>query len=465
MKDRPMFPILDGNWRMEREPQVRIGVILAEDDKREGLFSLPDREYQLLAGAEPLGVLRPTEGPFRARARASQVELYEAEGKRICGPVNILFVAPVAGVQPVPPDQGIRLRGVVAGRGFHWQKEIDQTLTGALEFRAARDSLVMINQLPLEEYLIGVITGEMSGECPEEFMKAQAVAARSWLLATPRPTHPKEPFDWCNDDHCQRYQGSDGWSQRATGAIADCRGQGLITASGHYCDARYSKSCGGISEDAASVWGEPLEGLQAVVDAPRGSAAERFFPADQANLEEYLGGSWLQDTDIYCSPGVVPEETITRYLGRVDEAGKYFRWRKTLTQEALREALVARGGLTDLAAVLDLRPGSRGRSGRLERLEVEYRTRTDQRKTRWIESEYNIRAALSTQFLYSSAFRWESHRDAAGTLQEVTLTGGGWGHGAGLCQIGALGMALRGHSYEEILLHYYRGLRLERVYP
>ncbi len=207
-----------------------------------------------------------------------------------------------------------------------------------------------------------------------------------------------------------------------------------------------------------------MEGLEAVVDAPKGSGAEGFFPANKADLDEYLSGSWLQSTDVYCSPVVVPEETITRYLGRVDQTGKYFRWRKTLTQESLRQSLVKRGGIEDLAEVVDLRPGNRGRSGRLEKLEVEYRTAAGDRKVCWIESEYSIRAALSIQFLYSSAFLLECDRDQAGRLLNVTLVGGGWGHGAGLCQIGALGMALRNHSYQEILLHYYRGVRLERVY-
>jgi len=464
VKRQPLFPVVDGHWRMEREPRVRIGVVLAEDDKPEVKLTLPGREYEVLVGAEAQRVATLSDKALTAKATAQEVLLEDAGGESICGPASLLTLAPLSETPPRFPAQGIRVRGIVAGRGFHWQKEIDQTLTGALEFRAERGRLVMVNHLPLEEYLIGVITGEMSGQCPAEFMKAQAVAARSWLLATPYPTHPEAPFDWCNDDHCQRYQGSEGWSEQAVQAISDCRGEALITKSGQYCDARYSKSCGGISEDSASVWGTPLEGLQSVIDAPKGSQAARFFPANESDLKEYFTGSWLQRTDIYCSPGVVPEETIGRYLGRVDEKGTYFRWRKTLTQEALQQSLAERGGIEDLAEVLDLRPGRRGRSGRLERLEVEYRTRGGTKKTHWIEREYHIRAALSMQFLYSSAFLLDCNRDKAGKLLNVSLVGGGWGHGAGLCQIGALGMALQRHSYQEILLHYYQGVRLERVY-
>ncbi len=164
----------------------------------------------------------------------------------------------------------------------------------------------------------------------------------------------------------------------------------------------------------------------------------------ESQLEDYLKGPWLGGTDIFCSPAVVPEETITRYLGRVDESGRYFRWERILTQESLRHSLVQRGALKDLAEVLDLRPLARGKSGRIKTLEVEYLTGSGERKIHRIEREYHIRAAMSMDFLFSRAFLPEIRRDSSGKLVEAHLYGGGWGHGAGLCQIGALGMALTG---------------------
>jgi SpoIID/LytB domain protein len=304
----------------------------------------------------------------------------------------------------------------------------------------------------------------MSGECPPEFIKAQTVAARSWLLAQPVAPHPGQPYIWCNDDCCQRYQGTGGWSEAARSAVQACRGEVLITASNHNCDARYSKNTGGISEDAANVWGRPIEGLVARIDAPKGSTAERFMPVTEANLQEYLTGDWLKDTDCFAGPNVCRDEDLPRYLGRVDEPGTYFRWRVPVTQETLRESLVRRAGLDDLAEVLDLRPLKRGTSGRLVELAVDFRSTSGARKSHVIRSEYNIRAAMRTSFLYSGAFILADVVRAGESLASATLVGAGWGHGAGFCQIGGLGRALKGQGYEEILMAYFTAVRLERIY-
>jgi len=462
---QPLFPIVNGKYKMDREPIVRIGVVLAEDRKKTVELAFPEgEEYLVHSGDRQVRIQGGMEGACRVEAAEGGLTLRSAQNEALCSGSSLTVGPAGEGAAPQPGD-GIRVENIVAGRGFHWRKEITQTLTGALEFHAVEGFVVMVNRLPLEEYLIGVITGEMSGECPEEFMKAQAVAARSWLLAQVEEKHAHDPFDWCNDDCCQRYQGSGGWSARAVKAIADCRGEVLITPSKHYCDARYSKSCGGVAEDAEVVWGEPMEGLVPILDAPEGSDAARFYPVTEENLREYLEGEWIKDTDIFCSPAVVPEETITKYLGRVDEQSKYFRWEKVLTQASLQESLVERAGLTDLARVIDLHPVKRGASGRLNKLEVEYETKGGERKKALLKSEYDIRAGLSAQFLYSGAFILEVvKRDGEGNLESVKLLGGGWGHGAGLCQIGALGMALKGYSYQDIVTHYYTGVRLERIY-
>lgn len=467
MSSTAPFPIIDGKYQMDREPIVRIGVILEEDGFASVDFELPLHGYLIAVPGRPPIKLSEAEGhAFRIEcAPAGRLRLLTAAGKCLAADALTVRVVPPTTNRPLGPGDGTLVRQIVAGRGFHWAKKIDQTLSHTLEFIPAGNAVVMVNELPIETYLTGVITGEMSNECPIEYMKAQAVAARSWLLGQPVAPHPDRPFLWCNDDCCQRYQGTGGWNDLAIRAIDECRGQVLITRSGHYCDARYSKSTGGISEDSESVWLSPIEGLTAVVDAPAGSEIERFFPVTEENLDEYLDGEWLQCTDAFASPNVVPESTITRYLGRVDEVGEYFRWTVELTQANLVESLTKRGGLTDLAEVIDLKALQRGRSGRISLLEVRYRDHSGAEKVHQIRREYYVRAGMSVKFLYSSAFRIKAHRDAQGRLEKVTLRGAGWGHGAGLCQIGGLGRALKGQDFRTILLHYYRDVRLERIYP
>ncbi|MBI1290909.1 SpoIID/LytB domain-containing protein [bacterium] len=467
MSSSAPFPIVDGKYTMEREPIVRIGVILEEDGASGVDVELPGDGYTVdVPGQASLTLSGESTAALRIQSTSggTRLQLLSRDGRVLVADALTIRLVPPVPSRPLGAGDGTLVRDIIAGRGFHWAKKIDQTLTHTLEFIPANGNVVMVNELPLETYLTGVITGEMSNECPIEYMKAQAVAARSWLLGQPVPPHPDRPFLWCNDDCCQRYQGTGGWNELAIRAIDQCRGEVLITPSGHYCDARYSKSTGGISEDSESVWGVHIEGLSSVIDAPAGSPIEKFFPVTEANLDEYLDGEWLKTTDAFASPNVVPEATITRYLGRVDEVGEYFRWDLELTQANLVESLTKRGGLTDLVEVLDFKVTQRGRSGRISLLDVRYRDRNGAEKTHTIRREYYVRAGLSMKFLYSSAFRITPHRSADGRLEKVTLRGAGWGHGAGLCQIGGLGRALKGQDYRTILLHYYIGVRLERIY-
>lgn len=450
-----------GGALVKEEPIVRIGVVLAEDNKQTIEAVAPSTGYTV--ESDHGGALEIDPGAtLRIQGDGDRVHAQLGE-KGISG--NVLTLRAPEGAAPRQAGDGMLVRNVVAGRGFHWQKEIDQTLSDALEFTARGSTLIMVNALPMETYLTGVITGEMSGDCPIEFMKAQATAARSWLLGQKTSPHPGEPFFWCNDDHCQRYQGTGGWTERARQAIEECRGMVLLTEIGEYCDARYSKSTGGISEDASSVWpDEEIDGLDALPDAPDGDRAHDFFPVTEENLEEYLTGDWLKETGCFASPNVVAEDTITKYLGRVDESGTYFRWELTLSHSDLLESLTKRAGIADLARVLDLRPGARGRSGRLQELFVDYETDSGEKKTHRLFKEYHIREGLWRKFLYSSCFIMDFTRYSNGAISELRLRGGGWGHGAGLCQIGALGRALKGQSYEEILLHYYSNVKLESLY-
>jgi peptidoglycan hydrolase-like amidase len=360
---------------------------------------------------------------------------------------------------------GVLVRDVVVGRGFHWQKRIDQTLAGALELLPGRRGVVLVNELPLEEYLAGVITAEMSGACPLDFLKAQCLVARSWLLAMTEPKHDSDPFDRCNDDCCQRYQGTGELNATALEAVRLTRGRVLLDPSGGVLDANYAKCCGGVSETPRTVWGVDKPGLAPIVDAPVGAGERRFFPITEENLGEYLDGDWLRTTRIYCSPNVVPPDAIARYLGRVDEIGDYFRWTARYERRKLEELLIEKlPEARELATLRELRVTKRGVSGRAHAVDVQWEDESGSLVDGCLDSEYRIREALHRKFLYSSAFAVRTERDADDRIKTVTLRGAGWGHGVGLCQIGALGMALSRIDFESICRHYYPKAGLATVY-
>ncbi len=462
--DAATHPIDMQHWtpNAHAEPSVRVGVILEADGRASVEFVLPDKPYTLTADN---GKTQPVMPGAEVCIQVSGDGLIASWSGGTFGPSERLRIEPDDRV-PAAPGAGVRVLDVVAGRGFHWQKCADQTLAGSLEFHAAPGGVVMVNELPLEDYLAGVITAEMSSACPVEFLKAQCVVARSWLLAMAEPKHQAEPFDRCNDDCCQRYQGTGDMSQPAVDAVGGSRGLVLLDPAAQVLDANYSKSCGGISELPEAVWGEPKPGLREVIDAPPGDPVGRFMPVTEDNLDAFLEGDWLTETKAYCSTHVVPVEAIGKYLGRVDEVDDYFRWSVAYTREKLetllRDKLPEAAGLEELR---DVRVTRRGVSGRAIEVELTWLDRSGQPVAHLLDSEYRIREVLHRGFLYSSAFAVRLQRGSAGEIESVTLRGAGWGHGAGLCQIGALGMALCGHDAAEICLHYYPDAHLETAYP
>ena len=438
----------------QAEPRIRVGVIIDEDAMERVKLTLPDSGY--VASADD-GITVEVAGEVGVSLDADNVVLSVAN--RPSAKARTWRILPGPG-----EASGIQVHDVPAGRGFHWQKRIDHRLEGALELRRGGGGVVLINEVGLEAYLAGVITSEMSEACPLEMLKAQCVVARSWTLALAERKHVAEGFDMCNDDCCQRYQGMEHVGPNAARAVSETRGVALIAGEATVVDANYSKSCGGVSELPEHVWNVHKPGLTAVVDAPAGSRLDSFLPVTDENLDDFLDGDWLADTDAYCGPNAAPTEGLTRYLGRVDEAGEYFRWDVSYSREEIEELLRGSGGMADLAAFVDLRVTRRGESGRAIEIEIDYRDKTNARKQRKVETEYNIRKLLSRKFLFSSAFAVRIARDAAGEPERITLRGAGWGHGAGLCQIGALGMALAGEECPAILKHYFREARLVRVY-
>lgn len=452
------------NWTpaSRAEPTVRIGVILECDGCEAIDVVLQSGSCQVTAGQAPAQPL--------AAGTKLKIE-HTAEGIQLSTPDNTLDPADRLHITPNEPaevasDAGIRVRDVVAGRGFHWQKHADQTLLGSLEFIHAPGGIVMVNHILLEDYLVGVITAEMSGACPVEFLKAQCVVARSWLLAMTEPKHQDEPFDRCNDDCCQRYQGTGDTSDGAIQAVRGTRGLVLIDPNNKVLDANYAKSCGGVSELAEHVWGDPKPGISAIVDAPKGDPVHGYIPVTEDNLDSYLNGDWLTKTRAFCSTHVVPVETISKYLGRVDEVDDYFRWNVNYTRAELESLLKDKlPEAASLGELRDVRVVSRGVSGRASRVELRWADQDGKETTHTLDSEYRIREVMHRGFLYSSAFALTIERNDTGQIATVKLRGAGWGHGAGLCQIGALGMGLTGHDVDTICLHYYPDTILQAVYP
>lgn len=442
------------------EPVVRIGVVLAGDNASRIRFEIAEQGYAVTAEAMGHSERLVAKRPMSVEANDGRLILHAHEFSR-SGFSILRFMPPLAIAKRA--GMGVLVRDIVVGRGFHWRRSIDQTLSGVLEFRAEGPNVVLVNELPLEEYMLGVITAEMSGACPIEYMKAQSIISRSWLFASSRRAHAGEPFTWCNDDCCQRYQGTSDWTRTAIDALKSTRGQVLSNDLGGILWACYSKNSGGITEDPETVWRKSVPGLRARYDGPSGSLESRFFPLSEANMREYVSGEWLKNTQLYASPNVVLPDELRRCLGRVDDGISGFRWQVGVTQEQLRDSL-RMGEIADIDAVYDIELGKRGRSGRLEDIILTYETKKGSRTKRKIGPEYKIRKALSSTFLYSSAFVIDLVKNRKGVVTTATFRGAGWGHGAGLCQIGSLGRAQLGQSYEQILSAYYDRVKLQRIY-
>jgi len=358
-----------------------------------------------------------------------------------------------------PSDPGscaFALEDVTIGIGFHWERKERQVFRGAFRLVKREAGLTVINDVSLEEYVTSVISSEMSASCPLELLKAHAVISRSWLWfpkANPsrgtgrrqsqapdsheilrwygREAHPD--FDVCADDHCQRYQGSTkAFAPAAAEAVRATAGE-FLRYNGNICDARFSKSCGGITERYATAWeDEDIPYLESVYDGPPQSRS-------------YSPEAWIRSSPpAYCNTD--DSELLSRVLPGFDqETRDFYRWRVAYTAEELAELIRARLAV-DLGPIREVQALARGPSGRIYRLKI-----TGERDYVIISKELEIRRALSRTHLYSSAFVVDKE---AGRL---VLRGAGWGHGVGLCQIGAAVMANEGKTYMEILRHYYRG--------
>ena len=382
---------------------------------------------------------------------------------------------------PQSADASFSLSDVTIGVNFHWERKETQTFLGTLRFVVESDKIVAINELPVEKYLESVISSEMSATSSLELLKAHAVISRSWLLAQMKKRREvaesgnnffsftkKEDtlirwydredhtlFDVCADDHCQRYQGiTKETSPHVAEAIRQTKGQILMDGE-EICDARFSKCCGGITEEFQYCWeNTPKTYLTAVRDIALG--VEHTQP-NLTNEEE--AEKWIRfNPPAFCN--TQDKKILSEVLNDYDqETVNFYRWKETLSQEKLQQ-LIADKLKMDLGAILDMKAVERGKSGRISKLQI-----IGTEKTFTIGKELEIRRTLSDSHLLSSAFVVDKYdKDEQGVPQRFELIGAGWGHGVGLCQIGAAVMGEQGYHYDAILLHYYQGAEIKKLY-
>ena len=389
---------------------------------------------------------------------------------------------------PQSADASFSLSDVTIGVNFHWERKETQTFLGTLHFVVESDKICAINELPVERYLESVISSEMSATSSLELLKAHAVISRSWLLAQMKKRrevaesgnnffsfvkkddrlirwYDREDhtiFDVCADDHCQRYQGiTKETSPHVAEAIRQTKGQILMDGD-DICDARFSKCCGGVTEEFQYCWEDtPKNYLSSVRDIIQGvksvgSAAPAPLPSLQ---DEAAADAWIRSNPpAFCN--TTDKKILSQVLNDYDqETADFYRWKVTLTQEKLKQLLDEKLKM-NFGDILDLQAEERGKSGRISKLRI-----VGTEKTFVIGKELEIRRALSDTHLYSSAFVVDRcDIDEKGVPQRFDIIGAGWGHGVGLCQIGAAVMGEEGFDYDAILLHYYQGAEIKKVY-
>ncbi len=432
------------------EPLLRVGIILPEDLKDNVTIDLPaGLSYKVSSARIPVIPVQGDNLDFRL----SNSWIHHGQQK------DQTWKIEPAQEYPVKAKSGIKIKDVIAGRGFHWQKPIDIYVSGSIEIKVYENYLILINELSLEAYLMCVATSEMGAACPSPLIESQSIAARSWMLANIEQKHVAMGMDVCNDDCCQRYQGNANLTDQSIQGAINTIGQVLLYK-GKICDARYSKSCGGKMESFKSIWSGPdLPYLKCLPDAKNGFDHPALTLSDEDDIKEWI------DTipGTFCSPEFIPEASLKKYLGSVDEEGTYFRWQVTYSQEEIKQLLNQKLHL-EARSIDQFVPLKRGGSGRLIELNIIYLNNEGNKDAYLIKGEYQIREAMHQGFLYSSCFYVETGPDNTSPPETFIIRGAGWGHGAGYCQIGALGMSLAGYRTPEILAHYYPGSELKKIY-
>ena len=452
------------------EPQIRVGLIQGRESLR---FHLEGLYHLLVDGAEtPVARMG---GRWRAECGSEGIALWRHGADTPFANGSRLVLRPL-----VERASAFLLHDMTVGVDFHWEHDEDLSFVGSLSLEAREHGMDAVNEVGLEAYLLSVISSEMSARCPTALLEAHAVISRSWLLAQLEargvaPVAPSAPeqrdgalhilrwydredhahFDVCADDHCQRYQGvTRAFSEAATAAVQATRGQVLVS-DGQVCDARFSKCCGGYTEIFSSAWGpDDPPYLQAFGDLPAGDSPGFALPlSDEANAVAFIEGA----PSAFCN--TQDRAVLEKLLPELDHDTKDFhRWEQVIEQAELQGLLKDKLGV-EIGAITAFEPLVRGPSGRLIRLAIQG---SEGRVV--LGKELEIRRALSPSHLYSSAFVVTPEGSEGGAPERFRLRGAGWGHGVGLCQIGAAVMAEQDYDAMAILAHYYRGAGVERRY-
>ncbi len=377
--------------------------------------------------------------------------------------------------EPFPPNNAsFIIYGVTVGKSFHWERKENHRFVGSFKIIKENGKLTLVNIAFLENYIESVIRSEMSENASIELLKAQAIVARSWTLAQLKKDETSavkerrqkgEIIRWyerdghvnyafCNDDHCQRYHGiGKSPSISVHEAVTQTRGLALLGPRG-ICDARYSKSCGGKTELYENVWGKDTENCLASVE-------DYDYPTEFTDIDltiEENARKWiLSEPEAFCN--TKDEKILSSVLVDFDfETKDFYRWEVSYSQEELAEIIKEKTG-KNFGKISDLIPVKRGVSGRIVKLKI-----VGEKRSLIIGKELEIRKTLSRTHLYSSAFIVEKGKMRNGFPDKFTLRGAGWGHGAGMCQIGAAVMGEKGYAFDEILAHYFPNAKIKRYY-
>ena len=443
---------------MRQQPRIKVGIM----DRQAEVSGRLNGDFR----GDGFGFVS---GRFSAKAMSGMVVLTDEAHLEIARSPSIRLAA--------PEDSTFELFHVTIGNRFHWERTEDQTFQGNLIILPRKEgTIAAINEIPLEDYLKSVISSEMNAAAPMGFLKVHAILSRSWLLAaldrkektketsrSARKTPEEEGevirwydredhdlFDVCADDHCQRYQGIRKIaSAQAEVAIRETLGR-VIVYGDEICDARYSKACGGLTEDFATAWDDKrVPYLTSISDAP--------IAHPPIATEEEATHWILSAPEAYCH--TKDEGLLEKILPSFDrETKSFFRWTIEYPREELEEILREKSGF-DFGDLQEIVPLRRGPSGRICRLKI-----VGSKKSMIAGKELEIRRWLSRSHLYSSAFVVKTQHDPRGKAERFTFHGAGWGHGVGLCQIGAAVMAARGFSAEKILKHYFRSAEIKKIY-
>ena len=430
------------NKLLKKEPKMLIGIVIPEDKQSELDIKINGSDFlitldqnQMVQNQQEISIRQLKNGLLVNGTQCNEMHI-QNNSRAIS---NNIYLSPIK-----------------AGRGFHWQKSIPIQVLGDIRISSFESSLFVINAIYLEDYLMCVATSEMSSDCPKALLEAQTIAARSWILAAEEKKHNHLNLDACNDDCCQRYQGITNLNQESIKAANNTRGIVLIH-DGMICDARYSKSCGGITENNNNVW--DMDSKPYLCSVYDGRASKKYDVSSDLSFRKWISN----ETSSYCSPNFIAEKNLDKFLGNVDKQGSYYRWSVSYDNNELVSLVFAKTG-KKFETIINLKTTKRGNSGRVLSLDIIGVLDDNTNFSLSIGSEYEIRRILHPEFLYSSAFTIESNSEHNNKTNRFTLNGAGWGHGVGLCQIGALGMALDGGKTEEILLHYYQSSQIRNLY-